>query len=368
MIYVFAPDADGCLFHQAYRKSIIQDVVAHNHELLNFVAQQAIGFSQFVVLVGSNRQSQEIDEMCRKTTRTESVFSAISAVSAHLEATLDTFLLADIFFDRADGKSFESTIDPSYKAANFFYIDHTKLILLYAQMHHIANLNPREKIIFDFYDDRGLMPDAGKEILEHLDDFFSCYPDMIPFNVSLRLNHYGRSQIVTHLKQIDGTGIVDENYRNTVKSMYQMTIQAATPTKNGLIYSACHVRPALLACRRALMREEDPTLERKLSPELHSNSSSNEEFETIDLEIPVTIQSREATQLNGQERSSSLRGMVGSSESDVNFISVDLGDKSSRADADAVAASKKTTCCCFRLFSNSRSPSTEETKGRLHAP
>ena len=43
MIYVFAPDADGCLFHQAYRKSIIQDVVAHNHELLNFVAQQVGG-------------------------------------------------------------------------------------------------------------------------------------------------------------------------------------------------------------------------------------------------------------------------------------------------------------------------------------
>ena len=349
MIYVFAPDADGCLFHHAYRKSLVPDVVAHNSELLDFVAQQAVGSSQFLVLVGSNRQSPEIDVACRKKTKTASVFIAIEAVSGHLKATLNKFLLADIFFDRPDGDSFQYGTDSSYKCVNRFYIDNTKLILLYAQMHHIANLNPREKIIYDFYDDRGLMPDSKKEILEHLDEFFTRYPEMIPINVSLRLNHYGNSRIITPIKQIEGAGIIDANYRRTVKSMYEMTTQATPVIKDGLIYSALHVNPALLSCRGS--SETSP------ASELDFSSFSDGELETIDLD-GVVIQAKEASQpIIDQERSSSLHGTVGSFDRDEDLISVDLGDKSPRLATNAVAVPNKSRWCCFRLFGNP-SPAT----------
>ncbi len=47
-------------------------------------------------------------------------------------------------------------IDKNYKGGHSDWLfDETKATIIYAQMHKIANENPNEEIVFDFYDDRG---------------------------------------------------------------------------------------------------------------------------------------------------------------------------------------------------------------------
>lgn len=112
---------------------------------------------------------------------------------------MDKFLLADVYGEEtdcksswedrtplADGTSFTRALDREYKGQHGDVLsDLYKLTIIYAQMHKVANENPGERIIFDFYDDQ-------EDILIELQSFFEIYNDLIPIGMTLRLNQYAR--------------------------------------------------------------------------------------------------------------------------------------------------------------------------------
>ena len=347
MIYVFVPDADGCLYHRSYRYSLVKDVIAYNKVLLDFVREQAKDCSQFIILNGSNRQSKAIDDENKQKNKTGSFLVDLDYISKYLGANLNKLLLADIFSKRSGGEFFNRAINPDDSGHHrSFYIDDTKVLLLYAQMHNVANDNPSEEIIFDFYDDRGLAVIQEEDILSYLDVFFTSYPELIPNNVILRLNHYGDNQQITHINQIVGCGIIDVTYRKTVIRMYQITMEKETPLKNR-IHSALYISPDELSCRRQLNSNDEYysfSQGRSGSVDLESKSA---DMITIDLYRPL---------LNDALNQDVL---VGSDARNRDMVSVDLLD---------IASTKNPARCCFGLFSCfNRTPVVEQHQSKRSA-
>ncbi len=227
-------DADNCLFHAGYKptqQEILsgqsKQVVTRNLPLLNNLRAQAKNFKETIVLVGSLRQSDSIDKFNAKKGRTESIFKAIPKVSNYIGATLNTFLLTDIYANYPPGKAFDCAVNHPKTQQAKCVADETKVSILYAQVHHLANLHPNETILFEFYDDRGCRSwHAGKDILEHLHDYFRHFPELLPYNVTLRLNHYEGAK-VTPFRAIQGTGFIDANYQATTKEIAAISRKGA---------------------------------------------------------------------------------------------------------------------------------------------
>ena len=244
-IYVRSFDFDGCLFNINYIQSANKNVITHNQAFFAEVKAQHHDASKVIIFIGSNRQSRDID--LANSFMKGSCFPAVQIVSTYLEAELDTFLLADIYGDLADGTSFVRATDPGYQGDHAHWLfDGTKASILYAQMHRVASDNPTEDIVFDFYDDRG-------DILDALNAFYETHPRLIPSNVTLRLHSYAGKH-VTAIADIIGTGFIDTNYRQTVKDMAVIALEPLGITLEHVdgtteIHTAYHVTPALLQQR-----------------------------------------------------------------------------------------------------------------------
>ncbi|MFJ1269334.1 hypothetical protein ACD661_12270 [Legionella lytica] len=249
-IRVLSFDFDGCLFHKGYVYSEDKNVVKSNETFLEAVKKENEEFTTVYSLVGSNRQSYNVD--MANSWGKGSCFPAIKTVSDYLGTKLDTFLLADIFGDLPIGTSYSQATSSNkheIKHSDWMF-DDTKTTLIYAQIHKIANQHPNEPIVLDFYDDRGNGERATHDILEQLRDFYTQHHALIPANVTLRLNHYAGGK-VTLMNEIKGTGFIDENYQQTVKDLSQ---QAATEYNNGHskpIYVANNAKPEELKNRKA---------------------------------------------------------------------------------------------------------------------
>ncbi len=219
-------DADNCLFHMGYepswdeiRSGNCQQVLTKNQTLLNTLKTQNSNFKETIVLVGSLRQSAHIDRMNADDGQTELFFLAIQKVANYLEATLDKFLTADIYASVKPGTSFDHAINAPLERQNPCVEDSSKLSLLYAQIHKLANQHPNESILFEFYDDHGCgVWDIEEDVLEKLQAYFTQYPEMLPSNVTLRLNHY-EGEAVTPYQDIQGTGLIDKNYQETTRAI-----------------------------------------------------------------------------------------------------------------------------------------------------
>lgn len=230
-IRVSSFDFDNCIFHLNYTwdKNNPNEfsVILENSEFLENIRSQNHFFDDNICLVGSNRQSKDADDQLSdfEPAPTESCFAAIEKISGFLDARLDPFLMADIYGNLPSGTSFHkarSQQSNRLKHANWVF-DHSKLSILYAQMHKIASEYPTDEIIFDFYDDKRVGSFDGKmePLLENLERYFTRHPEMIPKNVTLRLHHYEGKE-VTPYQPIQGQGIIDTDYRKTVLEMAQL--------------------------------------------------------------------------------------------------------------------------------------------------
>lgn len=261
MIRVLSLDFDGCLFHQGYISSGNKDVINSNADFLATIKQTNQEFTKVYTLVGSNRQSFNVDllNMIGKG----SCFPAIQRISRHLDTTFDRFLLADIFGDLPAGTSYNRAMISMTggfeegESHSDWIFDETKVTLIYAQIHKIATQHPNEPIIFDFYDDRGNGARAHHDILEHLRDFYTTHAHLIPANVTLRLHQYAGGP-VTLMNEIKGTGFIDENYRQTVKDLSQQAITEFDDGYHTPIYVATTARPEELKNRKALSVDSLP--------------------------------------------------------------------------------------------------------------
>ncbi len=260
-------DFDNCLFHTGYvwNKNNHPDpneIILKNLPLLEDIRSQNHAFEENICFVGSNRQSKLCDDenSAFVPAPTESCFSALEKVSAFIEARIDPFLLADIYGNAEDGQSFRQALSENADALTHpnWIFDKSKLSILYAQMHKLAAAYPDDEIVYDFYDDKRLGQKFKRPmdpLLENLERYFTRFPEIIPKNVTLRLNHYA-GQTVTPYKPIQGQGPIDINYRKTIKEMANIARQA-TPLPRNAIYSFIDsVLPQALKNREALMNIE----------------------------------------------------------------------------------------------------------------
>eukprot|EP01035_Chromulina_nebulosa_P021807 gene21807-28225_t len=149
---------------------------------------------------------------------TESCYKAVIKVCKYLDATFDNFLLSDIYSKKDPGTSYDwAILNPESFCYNWF-LDVSKLTILYSQMHKVALKYPNDFIFYDFYDDKGLSTYNLAVLLENLETFFIKNDSLIPKNVLLQLYHYDGGK-VTPYKPIQGTGIIDSNYYETVLEM-----------------------------------------------------------------------------------------------------------------------------------------------------
>lgn len=256
-IRVLSFDFDGCLFNRGYVNSEDKDVVKSNEAFLEAIKQENQEYTTVYSLVGSNRQSYNVD--MANAWGKGSCFPAIKTISDHLGTQLDTFLLADIFGNLPAGTSYNRATSAQKHEVEHsdWMFDETKTTLIYAQIHKIANQHPNEPIVLDFYDDRGNGARAEHDILEQLRDFYTKHHHLIPANVTLRLNHYAGAA-VTMMNEIKGTGFIDANYQQTVKDLSQ---QATTDYNDGHrapIHVALHAKPEELQNRKARSADSRP--------------------------------------------------------------------------------------------------------------
>lgn len=268
---VICIDFDNCFFNRNYlnNETIRYDsddgyVIWSNIKLLDSIKKDQANFSDLIVMTGSARQSYSTDIGNSNRNLTESSFIALKKISAHLEAKLDNFLLADIYADLPDGKSFDNAIDKYFSGKHSSWVfDHSKISILYAHMHRISSQYPEENIIFDFYDDRGIGTLQEKDVLECLESYFNTHQSLIPGNIILRLNHYS-GYWVTTFKPIHGSGLIDQNYRQTTKDLTAIgkTIKPLASSEEFFPGSPFHVKPEHLT-RRQLVQHLAPKLEEK---------------------------------------------------------------------------------------------------------
>ncbi|EKD28306.1 MAG: hypothetical protein ACD_79C00346G0002 [uncultured bacterium] len=124
-------------------------------------------------------------------------------------------------------------IDEEKNKDSFF--NHSKIPLLYAQMHSFAKEHKDNDILFEFYDDR-------KDICLALYYAFSKFPELLPENVDFKIYRYspapninGNEKIIkgsvlknaygTPLSEdgyhiIKGDGKIDKNYQENVKKLH----------------------------------------------------------------------------------------------------------------------------------------------------
>ena len=252
-IHISSLDYDGCLFTKTTMPKSMEDYITNNPLLLERISTTSAKFDKRTILVGSNRQSTDMDAS-NGYRGTGSCYLAIDYMSKHLGIEFDKFLLSDIYLEKTSGFTIETflhvvntlnwqniifgfsefarlnnaeflklnghddLITVNSSAAGKFFSD-DKINLIYAQMHKIASEHPEDEIVFDFYDDR-------LDILTTLFNFFEKYPVLIPRNITLKGFQYeaGTKAPEQH-SEIQGTGNIDAMYSETVLNMGKIALR-----------------------------------------------------------------------------------------------------------------------------------------------
>lgn len=282
-IFALSFDFDNCLSHCAHQGTPIESIVSVNQKffdnLTNRLATKTI--EKQYTLIGSNRQSRQIDALNARSNGNGSCFESIKYVNDYLGATFISLLMADIDKRLEIGCSFNRAIDPGYTGSHAEWMfDDSKVRLLYAQIHHVAMLHPNGTIFFDFYDDR---PD----ILDNLISFYGLHKELIPSNVTLTLYHYQGTD-TTESKVIAGNGFIDEAYQQTAIDLAHFAADNQGINKDSLargnrsVNVARHANNALLSNRKPLdlsflnrLSENNERCDEKIpNSEMHGNSDA----------------------------------------------------------------------------------------------
>lgn len=281
-------DHDGCVASSKFKSP--SELIGENHALFDVIRGLATTvlddtpyFNCHKVMIGSNRQSLQVDTLNATRNTNGAVVPLAQAISKHLDAEFDGFTLADIKSEKEPGyhtKLFlrvitELNIDPKrfmyfnefaqidklikqtdngYEFSDFDASE-DKINILYAQIHHQASLHPDEEIVFNFFDDK-------QSILDSLNEFFKRFPEFLPENVELNLYLYNQGELALCHPPIQGEHFIDHNYYETVNIMGQIArkIQGGNPRTGYTM--ADYITPELIHETRAAntQREKAPEL------------------------------------------------------------------------------------------------------------
>lgn len=265
-MHVYSLDYDGCMAART-----IEEIIATNTDLIDEMIGLINNGEEVRVCVGSNRQNRVIDLFNSDSKRTPSVFKAYPALVDYIKNQIkdenkkkniqfDGFLTVDALNDVKCGTHFKeygriqyvregrppkaSEIPPirdeDYENNEKCMVDETKISILYAQMHHFASLNRSKQVEFIFKDDK-------EDILRNLHTFYSQHPELIPTNVTLKIEQklsqealdaieetkksapsrdinevWGtavRTKQFSKVSPINGSGHIDSDYAATSRAM-----------------------------------------------------------------------------------------------------------------------------------------------------
>ncbi|KTD56562.1 Dot/Icm T4SS effector [Legionella santicrucis] len=278
-LYVYSLDYDGCMAEKT-----LKEMIEANAELIEEITDRINAGNEVTICVGSNRQGIHKDHYNSRKSGCVSVFTAYPALVEKIKTKIednanknnikfDGFLTIDAQQGEVPGTNFNKyqkisyitdkripTLDDIKDIKNLpeNKTDESKISTLYAQMHHFAFLHPNEEIEFVFKDDQ-------KIILELLHQFYSQNQNLIPRNITLKLEQKISNEVknaieikinedkfseldawnatiggkADSLPAIKGTGHLDSDYSKTSTAMLIIANQIASkreevhPSKTG---------------------------------------------------------------------------------------------------------------------------------------
>lgn len=250
VIICSALDMDDCVFNKNYNRDE-HNAVSANPQLLQHIQDKyrADNAQSAIVLVGSNRQSYELDYKNSRQLRgrqTGSAYPVLMQIATELgnderrtRVSLSPILLPDILSDQPIGTAFFSAMQDVGVEARYNHplsiFEEKKFFIVLTQIQALAAAYPDEEIHYHFYDDRA-------DYLDYLHAIFSLNPALVPKNVCLEFFHYDgtkepelwRSRYFEFPQyprpasgvtdEIRGTGKIDENYRDAIKKLIHMAL------------------------------------------------------------------------------------------------------------------------------------------------
>ena len=224
-VRVLSFDFDGCLFNKHYKwqstaaRRSLNAVIVQNKSFLDAIKIENTLYREVSAFIGSARQSNWLDKANSRRNDTELCFDAIQKVCHYLDIEFNPLLLTDVYQGLPVGTSYWRATGAESGHNLDFPGDETKLTLLYAQMHAAALEYPNDTIIFDFYDDRDHDTPHARGILSFLSQVFKEYPQLIPSNVLLRLNHYAGDR-PSVFGVIKGRGECERYYGSKINAIF----------------------------------------------------------------------------------------------------------------------------------------------------
>ena len=227
-------DADGCVFNPVLFKKRQEAfvlpsaglteffIVNGNRALFDAIQHQIeeVDADKLIVMSGSNRQSNALDAENAGMNKTGSFFPVLTIITHYLtlhhsQASLNTFLLADLFCNLPIGTAFAQALSaPDTGMHPNCPLEESKILWMYAVLHYLASVYPRDEyeLICYFYDDK-------LSILEGLNEWLSNNPHLMPDNIRLMLNHYDGGEQLQPYSPMIGQGKLDAQYSETVKML-----------------------------------------------------------------------------------------------------------------------------------------------------
>lgn len=182
-----------------------------NNTLIKYIKKQAGYADQQILMLGSNRQCYIYDELNAKNKGTSSIYIELDELLTFLNKSiidgkinLDKFTLADLHTDNGKSKSHYNKILDGVRPEERNAFDSSKINIVYAFAHRIANKYADAEITIHFWDDIS-------SILLAIKTFFSTHPYLLPNNVKLNLHQYKGE--IKSTEMLVGTGVIDQNYK-----------------------------------------------------------------------------------------------------------------------------------------------------------
>lgn len=233
LVRVSAFDHDGCVGLR-YR---VPSEIPKSHPALIELLDKKKSEIHYVTSF-SNQQSARSDCHNALCNQNSLAFPVAIVLARALGAYFDPLLLSDIAANQKPGYTissirqdlaeqnidiFESQLSDSVLLRlmarhTFDYVySEDKVNIIYAQAHRIALMHPNAKIVFDIFDN------LQNEVLEPAAHFFKKSTMLLPKNTELNFYHYCTVRdslpLPDKLFTLNGNGIVDSDYYQTVKAM-----------------------------------------------------------------------------------------------------------------------------------------------------
>lgn len=193
--------------------------------------------------------------------------------SKHL--ALKPLTMPDIGSSLPRGENYQRTMTGYTGAHESYYVDQSKLTLLYAMIHDTASHYSAADHTIHFYEN-------DVRIIGDLIRTFSHYPELIPAQSTLVIHRYnGRFGAETVIK---GSGPIDYNYEHNVREMLSSATQHAKKKSSRHINVINHLDIPSFLSSRSCVKVDDPVAgNKKTFAAMHDpeKAKSTREFQTL---------------------------------------------------------------------------------------